>query len=642
MLDLMRRKKRLKLVLWLVIISLGMGMLLLFVPGQNVGIQGFDNSAASVAGETISLKELNDAYQRIVQNYSNQGRNRIDPEMMKRMGVDRQALNSLIQTKVIAYTAKRLGLGVTTKEVQEAIEANPNLRDRNGFIGLEAYKAVLAANRIDMEQFEEGVRSMLLTRKVMSLLTDSLTVPESQLREAFSRMNEEEQVQYVLFDKEAAKKRVTPTEAELLTYFNANKDKYHIKEQRRVQYLLLPIADVASTIKVSDQEIDEAWAKADHQETVTASHILFKVDDPSKDAEVKAKSEEILKRAKAGEDFAELAKKYSQDEASAAQGGNLGPFPRGQMDKAFEDAAFSLKPGEISNLVRSVYGYHIIKVQSHDIPSKEASRPSLIRDIQVEKATDIVKTKAEEAQKLAQTQKELPAISKALDIPSQIKETGFLNQSADAFANGVSQEFLDEIFQLKEINAIGKAVQVPAGYAIPKLLQIELPKPAEFKSSLDAVRKDYIDSKATELVLAQAKKVAEEAKKLGDLAKAAQKEGVAVKTSSSFKRDGTPDKELGSAPEFNTAAFNLPVGGISDAITIGGGKQVAVLQVRSKSPFNEAEYAKQKATLRDQSLNMVREAYFEDYIGCVTDSLQKAGKIRVNKQALDQLTSYRQ
>ncbi len=642
MLDLMRRKKRLKLVLWLVIISLGMGMLLLFVPGQNVGIQGFDNSAASVAGETISLKELNDAYQRLVQNYSAAGRNKIDPETMRRMGVDRQALNALIQTKVVAYTAKRFGLDVTTREVQQAIEANPNLRDRNGFIGAEAYKAVLAANRIDLEQFEYGVRDMLLTRKVMNLLTDSLSVPESQLREAFSRMNQEEQVQYVLFDKEAAKKRVTPTEAELQTYFNANKEKYHIKEQRRVQYLLLPIADVASTVKVSDQEIDEAWARSDHPETVTASHILFKVDDPAKDAEVKAKAEEILKRAKAGEDFAELAKKYSQDETTASQGGSLGAFQRGQMDKAFEDAAFSLKPGEISGLVRSVYGYHIIKVQSHDIPTKETSRPSLIKEIQVEKATDIVKAKADEAQKLSGTQKDLTAIAKALSIPSQVKETGFLNQSSDAFANGVSQEFLDEIFQLKEINAIGKAVQVPAGYALPKLMQIELPKPAEFKSSLEAVKKDYIDSKATEMVLAQAKKVADEAKKLGDLAKVAQKEGVAVKTSASFKRDGSPDKELGSAPEFTAAAFNLPVGGISDPITLGGGKQVAVLQVKSKSPFNEAEYAKQKPALREQSLNMAREAYFEEYISSVTDSLQKAGKIRVNKQALDQLTSYRQ
>jgi peptidyl-prolyl cis-trans isomerase D len=641
MLDLMRRKKRLKLILWLVLFSLSLGMLLFFVPGQNLGIQGFGSAAASVAGETISLQEFHDTYGRFRENYSAGGRNKTDPETMKRLGVDRQALNALIQMRVVSYCAKRFGLDVTTEEVRQSIAGNPTFRDKNGFVGLDAYKAVLAANRIEVGQFEQSVRYSLLSRKVMELLSDSLSVPEQQVREAFARQNQEAQVEYVLFDKEAAKKRISPTETELRAYFEKDKEKYHIKEERRVQYLLLPIADLASTIKVTDREVDDEWETTEHPETVTASHILLSVDDPSKDAEVKAKAEDILKRIKAGADFAEMAKKYSEDESSAPQGGKLDPFPRGQMDKAFEDAAFALKPGEISGLVRSQYGYHIIKVLSHDIPNKETSRPSLIHSIQVEKATEIVKKQAEQAQKMAETQKDLATIAKSLNIPIQIKETGFLNQSADAFANGVSQEFLDEMFRLKEVNAVGKAVEIPSGFAIPKLLQINLPRPAEFKEVQESVKKDYVDTKASELVEAQAKKLSDQAKKLGDLTKAAANDGVPVKTSSSFKRDGTPAKEIGPAPDFTAAAFRLPVGGISDPITIAGGKQIAVLQVKSLTSFNEAEYAKQKPQLREQLLAMAREAYFEEYINRVTDSLQKAGKIRVNKEALDLVTGYR-
>jgi peptidyl-prolyl cis-trans isomerase D len=641
MLDLMRRKKRLKLILWLVILSLSLGMLLFFVPGQNLGIQGFDSSAASVAGETISMQELHDTYERIRENYSAGGKNKTDPETMKRLGVDRQALNALIQMRVVSYCAKRLGLDVTPDEVRQSIEWNPNLRDGNGFIGLEAYKAVLAANRVDVGQFEEGVRYSLLAKKVVNLLSDSLTIPEQQLREDFARQNQEAQVQYALFDKEAAKKRISPTETELRAHFEKDKDKYHIKEERRAQYLLLPIDGVASTIKVTDREVDDEWAKTEHPETVTASHILFRVDDPSKDAEAKAKAEEVLKRAQAGADFAELAKKSSEDESSAPQGGKLSPFPRGLMDKTFEDAAFALKPGKISGLVRSAYGYHIIKVLANDIPNKETSRPSLTRDIQVEKASEIVKKRVAEAQKMGETQKDLATIAKAANIPTEIKETGFLNQSSDAFTNGVSQEFLDELFRLKEINSVGKAVEVPSGYALPKLLQINLPRPAEFKEVQETVRKDYIEAKASELLEAQAKKLSDEAKKLGDLTKAAEKDGVPVKASSSFKRDGTPAKEIGSAPDFTAAAFKLPVGGISDPITIAGGKQIAVLQVKSLTPFNEAEYAKQKPQLREQALAMAREVYLEEYISRVTDSLQKAGKIRVNKQALDLVSGYR-
>jgi peptidyl-prolyl cis-trans isomerase D len=641
MLDIMRRKKRLKLVLWLVIISLGLGMLLLFVPGQNIDFGGFDTSAASVAGESISMKEFYDTYQRFRENYSDGGKNETDPQTMKRLGVDQQALNALIEVKIVGYAAKRLGLDVTPEEVREAIEANPNLRNESGFIGVDAYKAVLAANRIDLDQFEDGIRYMLLSDKITNLLTDSISIPEKQLRDAFARLNQEAKVQYAYFDKETFQKRINPTDAELQAYFEANKDKYAVKEERRAQYLLFSLSTIASTVPVSEREIDDEWTKLAPQETVDASHILFKVDDPAKDAEVKARAEEILKRAKSGEDFAALAKKYSEDEGSAAQGGNLGSFPRGTMDPAFEAAAFALKPGEISDLVRSSYGYHIIKVISHDIPSKESRRPSLIRSIQLDKASGIAKETAEEARKLAETQQDFNAIAKEMKVPVEVKETGFLNRSADAYAAGVSPEFVNELFNLKEINAIGQPVEVPTGYAVPKLMQVNPPKPPEFTTARESVRTDYVSEKATESMDAQAKQLSEEAKALGSLASAARKAGLTVKTTEPFKRDGSPAPELGSATDFTSAAFSLGVGEISGPIAMDGGKKAAVLQVESLTPFNEEEYAKQRPSLREGALTFAREAFFQQYIQEIRDSLQKAGKIRVNPQAFDAVNGYR-
>ena len=336
---------------------------------------------------------------------------------------------------------------------------------------------------------------MLLSSKLTNLLADSLSVPEALLRQIFARQNQEAQVQFVLFEKDAVQKKINPLEADLRKYFEANKDKYHIKEERRAQYLLFPVAEIASTQQASDREIDDEWLRQPpevREETVDVSHILLKVTDASKDAEVKAKAEAVLKQAKAGDDFATLAKKFSEDESSQPQGGNLGAFTRGRMTKPFEDAAFSLKPGEVSGLVRTDYGYHIIKTLKHNIPDKQTSRPSLIRSIQIEKATEIIKSKAAEAQKTAETQKDLAVIAKSLNIPSQIKETVFLNRSSDPYAAGLSQDFLDEMFRLKEVNALGKAVELPIGTAIPKLLQINLPKPPEFKESEQAVKKDYI------------------------------------------------------------------------------------------------------------------------------------------------------
>ncbi len=640
MLDLMRRKKRLKAVLWLVIVSLGLGMVLLFVPGANVGNVDVESSAATVAGDPIPMKELMDAYSRAIRNYSAGGKNKTDPATLKALGFGQQALDALINMRVVTYAAKQLGLEVSLQEVRQAVETNPSLQDQNGFIGVERYKALLAANNIGVTEFEEGLRYSLLMRKVRNVVTDSIDVPDKELRDEFTRMNQEAQVTYVVLKRDDFK-AAPPTEAELRAYFDANKDKYKIPEQRRAQYLLIPMQSLAGTIKASDSDIQDEWAREGREETVDAAHILFKVPDPSKDAEVKAKAEEVLKRAKAGEDFAELAKKYSEDTGSAKEGGDLGPFPRGRMVKEFEDAAFSLKPGEISGLVKTQFGYHIIKVLKHEVPTLAEYRSEVERAVQLNKASELIKQKAADADKLAATDRNLESIGKALQVPFEIKETGLLSKDADAYSNGVSPEFLNELFQLKEIGAVGKAVSVPQGYALPRLVETRLPKPPDFTEARTRVEKDYSETKQAELMNAQAKKLSEQAAQLGDLEKAAKQEKVTAKTSASFKMDGSPDPDLGVARPFNTAAFETAVGAVSGPIQLDGGKRVAVLQVKSRTPFDEAAFNAQKNGLRDRIVMNLQDLYFQEYIRRVTQDLEKAGKIRVNPRAVDQLAAMR-
>jgi peptidyl-prolyl cis-trans isomerase D len=641
MLDLMRRKKRLKAVLWLVIISLALGMLLFFVPGANVGNITFDSSAASVDGEPIPMKGLIDAYRKAVHSYSAGGKNKTDPETLKALGLGRQVLDSLINERVVGYTGKMLGLDVSPEEIRQAVEMNPNLQDQGGFIGVERYKALLEANNISISEFEEGVRYMLLAKKIRNVVTDSMNITEKELRDEFIRTNQEAQVSYVILKKDDFKKLVTPSEAELRAHFEANKDRYKIKEQRRAQYLLISLQSLAATLSVTDKEMQDEWTRQGHEETVDAAHILFEVKDPSKEAEVKARAEAILKRAKAGEDFAALAKKYSEDPDSAKQGGDLGPFPRGRMVREFEDVAFSLKPGQISDLVRSQFGFHIIKVLKHDIPSLAESRKSIERAVQLNKASDLAKQKGAEAQQLAAKEKDLNAIGKALNVPCEIKETGLLSRDSDAFANGISPDLLQEIFQLKEIGSVGRAVYHPQGYALPKLLETRLPKPPDFIEAHAAVEKDYIDAKQSELMQAEAKNLSEEAINLGALEKAAQKNKLTVKDSLSFKIDGNPDPGLGSVPQFNSAAFEIPIGSVSAPIQLDGGNRMAVLQVKSRTPFDEAAFNKQKSDIRDRLLTGAQNPYFQEYIRRVTEDLEKAGKIRINPKAIEQLAMVR-
>jgi peptidyl-prolyl cis-trans isomerase D len=640
MLDLMRRKKQLKIILWVVIFGLALGMLLFFVPGVNIGNVATDTSAAKVAGQSIPFKDFIRTYRRIVERY-NRSDNRMDPETLKAMGLPRQVLDDLIASKVVHVVANRFGIEVTSEEVRREVETHPLLQDNQGnFIGIERYKMLLARNGYTVTEFENELRLLRLTEKLNLIIADSLKVSDQELRDEFAQENQKTVVDYVLLKKEDQKKAIKPTEAELRTYFDGHKDAYRIKEKRRARYLLVPTSAILPEIEVTEQEIREEWKQNPRKETVEAAHILFSVTDPAKDAEVRAKAQEVLKQIQAGGDFAALAQKHSEDIGSAERGGYLGPLQRGQMVQAqeFEDAAFSLKPGEVSDLVRTDFGYHIIKVLSHETPTLEENREGLKSDLKIKKAQDWARRKAEEAARLAENQKDLHLIVTDLGIAAEVKETGLFTIDDNPHELGISQEFRDEVFALKELQSIGKAISHPMGYAVPKLIEVQMPKPGDFNQSRTEIEKDYIDFKAGEMVQAEAKTLSGQAAEQGSLAKAARKHNLEIKTSQEFTVTGTPDPEIGTNSSFNRAAFELQPGEVSAPQPLRD--NWAVFQVKSRTPFDEAAFQEEKEELRSQMLQSMRQSYFQEYIRSITEELEKDGKIRINTRALEQASLY--
>jgi len=256
--------------------------------------------------------------------------------------------------------------------------------------------------------------------------------------------------------------------------------------------------------------------------------------------------------------------------------------------------------------------------------------------IQSKKAEDLVKQKAEEAAKLADNQEDLTLVSQKLGVTTEIKETDFFKNDDNPFTVGISQAFLSHVFELKEIGSIGNAVEHPLGYAVPKLLEVQMPQPGNFEDSRARIESDYIEAQSTELMKAEAAKLSAEAGENESLAKAAKGLGLTVKTSQEFTASESPDPEIGANSPLSTIALEMEPGEVSAPQPLQD--NTVVFQVTSRSPFDEPAFQEQKETLRSQMLQSLRDPYFQSYIFNVMDELEKAGKIRRNTKALESIS----
>ena len=291
---------------------------------------------ASVNGERISIQEFQTKYQGMVRLYQNILKENFTPEMADRFNIKQLALNQLIDEKLMIQGAKSLGLKVSDEEIRKQIYELPYFKKDNQF-NPETYRNILKANRLSVTQFEQGLRLEILQEKISGLLKNHLKVVPEEVFQEYLLKNDKVNIEFVKLDP---------------TLFKS-----------------VALIDPLDFKKFSDKKENQNKAKNYYAENahlfkqpleIHAQHILIKFDAKNK-ASMRKKAEEILAKTRS-EDFSTLAKKYSHDETTAKAGGDLGYFGQGKMVKPFENAALALKPGEISPVVESVFGYHIIKV----------------------------------------------------------------------------------------------------------------------------------------------------------------------------------------------------------------------------------------------------------------------------------------
>lgn len=332
---------------------------------------------ASVNGDKITVQEFQTQYQNLVQLYQNILKDKFTPEAAERFNLKHVTLNQLIDQKLIVQGATQLGIQITDKQVRDQIVETPYFKRNNRF-DAEYYHALLKANRLTPASYEENVRLELLQQKIVGLLSDHLKISPQEILQDYLLKNEKVNIEFLRIDPNMFKSKVSASTKELEAF------------------------------KAKQENIEKANAfykknahifKQEHE--IRARHILIKVNEeaPANQKEqARKKIEEIREKTKTS-DFSTLAAQFSQDEASAKQGGDLGYFGRGRMIKAFEDAAFRLQAGQISDIVESPYGFHLIKaedIRSEKHQTFEHAKENIFKTLHLEeKLNDLAKIAAE-------------------------------------------------------------------------------------------------------------------------------------------------------------------------------------------------------------------------------------------------------
>jgi peptidyl-prolyl cis-trans isomerase D len=636
MLDRMRRHKGwLKWSLALVVLAFIIFYIPAFLGRGDNGAGAGSDVVANVDGREISVADFQRAYQSQIQMYRSAYGGNVSEQMLKQLGIDQQILQQMVDEEASLAEAKRRGISVSDAELEQRILAIPAFQENGRFVGQARYAAVLRMQRppLSIDQFEQSMRKSLIIDKLRSALTEWVSIAEKDVEREYVRRNDKVKLEMVTFGVDKFRSEVKVADEELAPYFEAHKDQYRIGEKRKIRYLLVDVDGLRASSRPTAREVQRAYNDSielySTPEQVRASHILLKTAG-KKEEEVKAKAEQILKEVKAGGDFAALAKKYSEDEGSAKLGGDVDFFAKGRMDPAFEEAAFKLSPGEVSDIVKSQYGFHIIKVTD----KKPASTRTLdeVRP-QIEDQLSWEGANAKAADLAAKLEKN---ITKASDLDKtaaanglKVEESGFFTREEPILGLGPSPQAAAEAFLLKPGEVSG-ATRVSRGYAFFTVTGTQAPRVPTLDEVKDRVREDVTKQKAKDLALQKASAAAATLKKAADWAKAAKAAGVEVKTTELLARE-SPLPEIGVSQQVDAVAFALPQGGVSDPIPTDNA--VVIVKVVERKEPTPAEMAAARDQLREEMLNDRRGRFFSAY-------MQKAKlkmKIEVNRENLQRV-----
>jgi peptidyl-prolyl cis-trans isomerase D len=621
MLDRMRRHKAwLKWSLGIVVAA----FILLYIPSflsPTAAGAAPGDMLATVEGRTITVGTWQRAYQQQVGALQSQYGSAINEQMLRQLGIAQQVLQQLIDEEAMSAEADRMGITVTDGELRARILRLPMLQLNGEFVGDARYRQFLASQRppLSPAEFENLLRQSLQAEKLQEAVTGWITVSDAETDAEFRRRNEKVKLELAVFTADQFREGLDPSEAEVGQYFADHRETYRVPDKRRVRYLAVDPEALRATVVVTPQEIEARYRENlsvySTPEQIRASHILFKTEGAD-EAAVRAKAEQVLSRVKAGEDFATLAREYSEDEGSKVNGGDLDYFGRGAMVPAFENAAWDLEVGGTSDLVQSEFGFHIIR-----LTDKKAATTRTLDEVRAQIEDQVRWEKAQEASSKLATELEgeiddpsdLDRVATARGL--KVSDSGLFSREEPLAGLGFAPAVAAEAFTL-EPGAVSGLLRTSQGFAFITVEEVKPSYLPELSEVTDNVRQDVIRTQAVALARTRAEALA---RATGTFSAAARSQGVTVKTTELITRD-TPLPDVGVSKAVDDAVFALKSGEKTGPIVTENA--VVVARVTEREDVTDETVAGGRPALKAEMLQQQRNAFFSAYMTKAKQNMQ--------------------
>jgi peptidyl-prolyl cis-trans isomerase D len=563
-----------------------------------------------------------------------------------------RAVDQLINRQALLSEAKRMGLRVTPEEVKDELQHGryaATFFPGGNFIGEAEYEDMLQRANLTPTKFEEAVGDDILVTKLQAFISGSASVSDAEIHDQFIKQNSKVKFDYAVLKQDDLRKGLHPTDEELKAFYESHKASYanSVPEKRKVKYAIVETGKAEAGAQVTPDDLRAYYDQHRDQyrvpEQVKVSHIWIKMPLPGPDgkvddkgvAEAQHRADDLLKQLKSGAKFEDVAKKYSEDPGSANVGGSLGWIGKGQMAAEFEKAAFSLPKGQISDVVKSLDGFHIVRVddkQEAHVKSLDEVKSQIEPVLKHQKGQQAAQKKADALLKDARAEG-LDAAAAAQGVP--VITSDFFGRKDLLPGLGPATQFMDAVFSEAEKSPPDVA-PASQGTVVFQLLAVKPAATPTFEEIRSKVEEEFKNERSSTLLSQKIQELSDRAKAEHDLKRAAKELGATVKTSDFVLPDGqVPD--VGSMSGQASVAFTLKPGEISGPISGGGGSAVVLSVVEDQTP-TDADYAAKRDQIRDQLLLQKQQERFVIFVASLVDEMTKSGKIKKNAEEIKALT----